>query len=101
MTNKQISQEKLEERKKRKWFACQMDDGIIASGNTLQELLEKLGRRNAKYISAGHYEFKDYNSHYAWTTDIYKGLDLVKLHGYDVNDNEWNSWHIDERMDEE
>ncbi|MGF2716862.1 DUF5678 domain-containing protein, partial [Bacillus cereus] len=51
---------KLEKRKSRKWFACQMDDGIIASANTLKELLDKFGRQNAKYISTGHYEFKEY-----------------------------------------
>ncbi|MEC2463457.1 hypothetical protein P9X10_00900 [Bacillus cereus] len=99
MENKSDKESKLQERKKRKWFACDMDDGIIGSANTLKELLDKLGRRSANYVHEGHYEFKEGTDHYAWSVWIYKGKDLLKRNGFDLDDDR-NTWHIDDRMDE-
>ncbi|AEQ34363.1 hypothetical protein D307_gp101 [Bacillus phage Bastille] len=89
-----ITKEQLEEYKSHKWFACQMDDGFVASANTLKELLEKFGRTSATHMFKGVYEFKDYAENYGWTVSIYKGADLAKqMGGFIIDDDEWNTWH--------
>uniref|UniRef100_A0AB39C7H3 Uncharacterized protein n=1 Tax=Bacillus phage KoopaTroopa TaxID=3234046 RepID=A0AB39C7H3_9CAUD len=86
-----INKELIEEFKGHKWFACTMDDGFIASANTRKELLAKFGRINAKHVFKGIYEFKEGNSLFAWTVNVYHGLEYAKADGYVVDD-EHNTW---------
>ncbi|PHE64285.1 hypothetical protein COF68_05435 [Bacillus toyonensis] len=90
---------KLEERKSRKWFACHMDDGVIASGNTLKELLNKFGKTNATCVHRGHYEFKQGNDLYAWTVWVYNSKAQMKANGFDIDDDERNTWYKDDEWD--
>lgn len=85
--------------KNRKWYACMMDEGVIASGNTVKEILEKFYRNSAKYVEKGHYEFKDGNSQHGWTVWILH-RDIMKYHGFDPN-YDHNTWYIDEQFNKE
>lgn len=89
-----MGEQKLKQYKEHKWFACQMDEGFVASADTLKDLLRKFGRSNAKYVRSGEYEFRDGSEHYGWTVNIYKGAELAKLDGYDINDDDRNTWHV-------
>lgn len=73
-----------------------MDDGFIASANTFKELLAKFGRSSAKYLYTGVYEFNEYNEDYGWTINVYRGADLAREQGYEINDNERNTWHLND-----
>ncbi|UUV46891.1 hypothetical protein [Bacillus phage vB_BanS-Thrax4] len=87
-----MNKELIEEFKNHKWFACDMDNGFIASANTRKELLAKFGRKNAKHVYKGIYEFKESNSLFAWTVNLYHGLEYAKVDGYLIDD-ERNTWH--------
>jgi hypothetical protein len=87
--------EKLEARKVRKWFACTMDDGIVASGTTLKELLRKLGRTSAKYTGNGTYEVTESNSTRGWHVWIYGNKAELHRNGFGV-DEPHNTWYYDE-----
>ncbi|AZF89330.1 hypothetical protein Goe5_c02240 [Bacillus phage vB_BthM-Goe5] len=89
-----ITKEQLEEYKSHKWFACQMDEGFVASANTLKELLDKFGRTSATHCYKGVYEFWECSEDYKWMVFIYKGTDLAKrMGGFIIDDDERNTWH--------
>lgn len=87
---------KVDEYRQHKWFACQMDEGFVASANTLKELLAKFGRSSAKYVRTGEYEFYQDSEYYRQTVNVYKGIELAKCDGYDIDDHEHNTWHLNE-----
>lgn len=84
---------KLEEYKKHKWFACDMDDGIIASGDTLKEVLNKFGRSRASFVRSKEYEFNEDTSHSRTTISVYGTIELLEANGYDL-DADHNTWHL-------
>jgi hypothetical protein len=74
-----------------------MDNGIIASGNTLNEILEKLGRKSARYIGNGIYEIKERATERGWSVWIYSNKKVMNLDGFYV-DYEDNTWHLDKEI---
>lgn len=84
--------------KKKKWYACEMDEGVIASGNTFKELLAKFGRSSAIYVMKGDYMFYEDTEHHRTTIYVYHGEEIVKANGFDIHA-EYNTWHIDERAE--
>lgn len=94
-----INKELLECYKSKKWFACQVDDGFVASANTLKELLVKCGKRSATYVGTGEYEFQNNSEHYGYTTFIYKGVDIAQRNGFNIDDDENNTWHVNDESD--
>lgn len=90
-----MDKQKIEEYKNMKWFACIIDDGFVASSNTLKELLYKFGRINAKYVDKGHYRIVEKSEHYQYEVCLFKGYELAEIHGWDIDDEE-NTWHLND-----
>ncbi|MBE7114343.1 hypothetical protein FT641_19015 [Bacillus paranthracis] len=81
-------------RRKRNWFVCTKEDGVIASGDSLQEVVKKCGASSVKVLGSGYCEFQIKDEWWKRTAWAYRGQSLMNKDGYAVDDVR-NSWSMD------
>ena len=84
----------LDIRRKRNWFVCTKEGGVIASGDSLQEVIKKCGAVTVKMLGSGYCEFQIKDEWYEHTAWAYRGQSLMNKDGYEVDDIR-NSWDKD------
>ncbi|MFV1457208.1 hypothetical protein [Bacillus mycoides] len=90
----QYNKHMLDIRRKRNWFVCTKEGGVIASGDSLQEVVKKCGASSVKVLGSGYCEFQIKDEWYERTAWAYKGQKRMNKDGFNV-DEVRNSWDRD------
>lgn len=82
---------KLNEYKKDNWFVCAVDDGVVASGRTVKDVLSKFSRSSATFVRPKEYMFTENTSDSRLEYYIYGDIKLLKANGFSL-EGERNTW---------